>query len=246
MGQDFSNWSARTLCLLVSMLFGILVCARTVSRHLRRMGYRLIRPVPTIASPDPRYQEKLIQLEALKEQARRGEIILLFEDEIDIHLLPGVTRCWTKQGQQKKVPTPGKNQKRYGFGAVSYLSGALHFLVSAHKDSASFCALVRQILRACASDARRIVLVVDNFGIHSSQITQKELAVNKDRLSVFYLPSYSPHLNLIERVWKQVRHKVTHNHLFESIEAAVRAVHRYVYYLNWKPSAVLSIISSPQ
>ena len=246
MGQDFSTWTTRTLRLLIGLAFGILVCARTIGRHLRRMGYRLIRPVLRIASPDPYYLQKAAQLEELKEQARRGEIILLFEDEFDIHLLPGVTRCWTKQGQQKKVPTPGKNAKRYGFGAVSFLTGALDFLVSEHKDSASFCALVRLILKARAGDPRRIVLVMDNFGIHSSQITQEELALHKDRLSVFFLPSYSPQLNLIERLWKQVRHKVTHNHLFESIEATVRAVCRYIYYLKWTPTAVQSIISSPQ
>lgn len=244
MGQDFSTWSTRTLCLFAVLAFGITVCARTIGRHLRRMGYRLIRPVLTIASPDPCYQEKVAHLAHLKEQARRGEIILLFEDEIDIHLLPGVTRCWTKQGQQKKVPTPGKNQKRYGFGAVNFLTGAFHFLVSEHKNSAGFCALARLILKAYTDDPRPIVLVVDNFGIHSSQITQKELGLYKDRLNVFFLPSYSPHLNLIERLWKQVRHKVTHNHLFESIEATVRAVHRYVYYLKWKPSEVISIIGN--
>jgi hypothetical protein len=116
MGQDFSTWTTRTLRLLVLLAFGITVCARTISRHLRRMGYRLIRPVLTIASPDPGYQEKAAQLERLKEQARRGEIILLFEDEIDIHLLPGVTRCWTKQGQQKKVPTPARTRSSMASG----------------------------------------------------------------------------------------------------------------------------------
>lgn len=116
--------------------------------------------------------------------------------------------------------------------------------MSAHKNSAGFCDLVRLILRAYAGDPRRIVLVIDNFGIHSSQITQKELALHKDRLNVFFLPSYSPHLNLIERLWKQVRHNVTHNHLFDSIEATVQAVHRYIHYLKWKPSAVLSIIGN--
>ncbi len=76
-----------------------------------------MRPVLSINGPDPQYALKVAQLQTLKEQAQRGEIILLFEDEVDLTLLPGVIGCWTKRGQQRRVPTPGKSQKRYGLDA---------------------------------------------------------------------------------------------------------------------------------
>ena len=40
-------------------------------------------------------------------------------------MLPGVIGCWTKRGQQRKVPTPGRSQKRYGFGAVNWASSEM-------------------------------------------------------------------------------------------------------------------------
>ena len=49
--------------------------------HLRDLGFRIVRPVLSINSPDPDYEVKVERLEELKAQAREGEIILLFEDE---------------------------------------------------------------------------------------------------------------------------------------------------------------------
>ena len=175
--------------MFVLSLFGVLLSARTLLRELRRLGFRLIRPVLSIASPDPDYSVKLAQLNELKDQARRGEIVLLFEDEVDLHLLPGVTRCWTLRGQQYKVMTPGQNKKRYGFGTVDFVTGQIVFLASEHKESATFCELVKLVLKQYASESRPIVLVLDNYRIHSSKITLGGLAPFKDRLSAFFLPT---------------------------------------------------------
>lgn len=245
-GQDFSTWCARTLGLFLLAFCYVSICPRTIRRHLHRMGYRLVRPVAFVASPDPDYAAKLAQLQHWQEQARAGNVVLLYEDEVDLNLLPGVMRCWTRRGSQRKVRTPGKNVKRYGFGAVDFVSGHVELLTSEHKNSASFCLLVQAILRRYASETRRIVLVVDNYRIHSSQITQRGLAPYKDRITPLFLPTYSPHLNVIELLWKHLRRCVTHNHLFESIEALVTAVGRFINRMNSSPSQVLSVIGASQ
>ena len=41
----------------------------------------------------------------------------MFVDEVDIHLNPKIGPDWMLRGQQKTVPTPGQNQKRYLAGA---------------------------------------------------------------------------------------------------------------------------------
>jgi len=111
------------------------VCAETVRRHLRKLDYRVIRPVLSINSPDPDYETKALHLEQCQEQARQGEMILLYEDEVDLNLLPGVIRCWTQRGEQRKILTPGQNQKRYGFGAVNFITGQLTYRVGERKTA---------------------------------------------------------------------------------------------------------------
>lgn len=65
----------------------------TVRRHLHALGYAMIRPVLSISSPDQRYDEKVEKLRAHQAAAKRGEVVLLYEDEIDLHLLPGIAGC---------------------------------------------------------------------------------------------------------------------------------------------------------
>jgi putative transposase len=248
--QRFSTWTCEDLARYLADRGRVLLSAETVRRHLIDLGYRIVRPVLSIASPDPDYDAKAAALAQLKEQARQGQVTLLFEDEVDLNLLPGVIGCWTPRGQQRKVPTPGQNVKRYGFGAVNFMTGQLTHHIGERKNSDNFIQLVEQVVAAYCPGTRwsgpKVVLVIDNYIIHRSKKTAAVLAKYADRLEVMGLPTYSPKLNLIERLWKHLRRKVTHNHLFACIADLVAAVDEFLTDLDSRRSEVLSVIGNPQ
>lgn len=249
-GYSFSSWTCADLLReLVKKGFEA-VSGETIRVHLHALGYRVRRPVLSIVSPDPDYQKKVKKLEKYQKQARNGEILLYYQDEIDLNLLPGIVRCWTLQGVQRKVPTPGVNQKQYGFGAVNYVSGQTMHRIEERKNSAGFCAFIEQFMQTVTQahdyHGQKIVLVVDNFIIHHSRKTQEFLAKYADQLLLFMLPTYAPWLNLIERLWKHLRRKVTHNHLFASITELVKAVCSFLDTLNATPQLTLSIIGATE
>lgn len=72
---------------------------------------------------------------------------MVYEDEVDIHLNPKIGADWQLRGQQKRVVTPGQNEKYYLTGAlhsstgkVSYVGGssiALSFIYQSVKTSES-------------------------------------------------------------------------------------------------------------
>jgi putative transposase len=243
-------WSCAALACHLAQKGFLQVSEETVRRHLQRLDYRIVRPVLSISSPDPQYASKAVQLQTLKEQARRGEIILLFEDEVDLNLLPGVIGCWTKRGQQRKVPTPGKNQKHYGFGAVNWISGEMIYHLGDHKNSDHFCALVEQIIATlCPGEpwaGPPIVLVVDNYIIHHSKKTTQLLQRYAQRLSVVALPTYAPKLNPVELIWRYLRRIVTHNHLYATMAELLEAVGRFFQNLITCPMHVLSLIGNSE
>lgn len=49
-------------------------------------------------------------------------------------------------------------------------------------------------------------------------------------------------LNVIELLWKYLRRKVAHNHLFESVAALTTAVETFFTELDRQPATVLSVI----
>lgn len=245
-GYSFSTWTCADLLRELIRKGFEAVSGETIRAHLHVLGYRVRRPVLSIASPDPEYQQKAKKLEKYQKQAKNGEILLYYQDEIDLNLLPGIMRCWTLQGVQRKIPTPGVNQKQYGFGAVNYVSGQTVHRIEEHKNSTGFCAFIEQFMQTVTQAPdyhdQKIVLVVDNFIIHRSQKTRQFLEKYADRLLLFMLPTYSPWLNLIERLWKHLRRKVTHNHLFANIAELVKAVCSFLEVLNTTPKLILSVI----
>ena len=245
-GHLFSVWTCGDLARYLVQKGHLQVVAETIRRHLWTLGFRIVRPVLSISSPDPDYEAKVGYLAQLKAQARRGEIILLYEDEVDLNLLPGIIGCWTLRGKQRRIRTPGQNQKRYGFGTVNFVTGQITWLIGERKNSDHFCALVEQVVEQyCPGETwqgPKVALVVDNYIIHRSKKTNAVLARYADRLTVVALPTYSPKLNPIELLWKYLRRKVTHNHLFDSIGALVEAVETFFIRLSSHPAEVLSVI----
>jgi hypothetical protein len=51
--------------------------------------------------------------------------MMVFADELDIHLLPKVGAAWMPQGTQAEVMTPGKNEKHSLAGALHLATGKL-------------------------------------------------------------------------------------------------------------------------
>jgi putative transposase len=64
------------------------------------------------------------------------------------------------------------------------------------------------------------------------------------RLVLLYLPTYSPWLNPIERLWRQFRRDVTHCELFETVKALLAAARDFFDRCNEQPDRVSSIIGS--
>lgn len=105
-GYSFSSWTCADLLHELIRKGFEAVSSETIRAHLHTLGYRVRRPVLSIASPDPEYRQKVKSLKKYQKQAKNGEILLYYQDEIDLNLLPGIMRCWTLEGAQRKCPHP--------------------------------------------------------------------------------------------------------------------------------------------
>jgi putative transposase len=238
----FSTWTTELLALALKDQTGLVVSESCIRRTLHRQGYSVQRPVLSVSSPDPEYEQKCARLSELQQRALAGEIDLYYEDEVDLALLPGVMRCWSKQGQQRKIETPRQNKKQYGAGLIQWVSGKLYWATSEHKDNALFRSVLTQLAPADApKPTRKIYVVVDNYRIHFAKPVQAWLLAHQDEVELVCLPTYSPKLNPVERFWKQLRRQVTHNHFFQTMERLMDAVLSFFHDMAASPDLVRSV-----
>lgn len=160
----------------------------------------------------------------------RGQVAV-YEDEVDIHLNPKIGLNWMVRGQQKEVVTPGNNVKRYLAGALDVRTGLLTWAEGERKASALFIVLLGR-LRADYPGATVIHVILDNYRIHDSKITQAALQGFGGRIVLHFLPLYSPKENRIERVWEDLHASVTRNHTCRTIERLRVEVREYLWRRN--------------
>lgn len=100
------------------------------------------------------------------------------------------------------VPGPS-GRKRYN--VLAALNAVSHEVIRvanhSYINAESVCLLLRQL--AAAGLPRPLTLVLDNARYQRCELVQA--LARSLRIELLFLPSYSPNLNLIERVWKFVK-----------------------------------------
>lgn len=115
---------------------------------------------------------------------------MFYEDEVDIHLNPKIGADWQRRGQQKRVVTPGKNEKYYLAGALHSGTGKICLVGSSSKNSGLFISMLKH-LKSTYRRAKTITLIVDNYIINKSRETLRWLKMNPKFIFVYQLV-YSP------------------------------------------------------
>jgi transposase len=191
-------------------------------------GVRHGRPKPTVGCPwhKARKTRRLNELQRLRDQCPPKEVVV-FVDEVDIHLNPKIGPDWMLRGQQKEVPTPGKNQKRHIAGALNHRTGRLDWVEGSSKASGLLIALVDHLLSVYRGK-RVIHVILDNSRIHSSQLVEAAARRWGAKVVRHFLPPYCPDHNKIERLWKDLHDNVTRNHTCPDMEHLMATVRRYL------------------
>jgi transposase len=227
-GYQRPTWTQELLTLVTAEQTGIQVRTTTMCRLLARLDVRHGRPKPTVSCPWPKACKTrcLNRIIRLRDNLPSDEVVL-YEDEVDIHLNPKIGNDWMLRGQQKEVLTPGQNQKRYLAGAFNPGTGRLFWVEGLRKTGALFIDLVDS-LRQTYRTKRCLHLVLDNFKIHSSKAVAAAQLRWGDHVQLHFLPPYCPDHNRIERIWKDLHDNVTRNHTCLSMDELMNRVTDYL------------------
>jgi hypothetical protein len=186
--------------------------------------------------------------------------VLLSQDEARFPLVPTLRTTLGVKGHRPTVGTWDNKDQVYCFAALQVVTGQLttRLLEQPARSKAktgqskpqrlqvAFAAHLQDIARAYpASRYPAVVITIDNAPWHRGALMEQVLA-SHPHLRVKRLPSYSPQLNLIERFWRVLRRRATHNRLFTSMAGLRTTLRNNVCYYQSMRQKVLSLIESPR
>lgn len=143
-------------------------------------------------------------LKPLMDRATGGEISLLFLDAS--HFVMGCDFLGYIYGRVRRFVKTFSGRKRYNvLGALDFISKKVTMVTNdSYITAREVCEIFRKIAEVYAG--KTVFVVLDNAKYQKCNIT-RELAEHLG-IKLVFIPSYSPNLNLIERLWKLVKGKL--------------------------------------
>lgn len=179
------------------------------------------------------------------------------QDEARFPMVPTLAATLGVKGHRPVVGTWDCKHLLYVFAVVNLASAAVHAnLVDSPKDATrttgksktrrlqeAFAVHLRHVGRMYPADRhQRVVLLIDNAPWHAGEPVQQALADNP-HLELKRLPSYSPQLNPIERFWKVLRRRATHNRLFDTLADLRRSLRNSLSYFQTVRERVKTLLN---
>jgi transposase len=227
-GWKRPTWTREMLVETLAHRTGVRIHVTTMSRALALIKARRARPRPVVQCPWSKSARER-RLEAIRHVLKhlpRGHLAF-YEDEVDVHLNPKIGLDWMGYAQQKKAITPGKNVKRYLAGALDIRTGLVYWVDGERKNSDLFVRLLHYLSKTNPT-AKVIHIVLDNYRIHDSKLTQMAVANFGGHVQLHFLPPYCPNDNKIERIWEDLHANVTRNHICSDIDTLMQNVVEYL------------------
>jgi transposase len=175
------------------------------------------------AKADPEKQKEFLEQEIQPRlrEAQAGKREVLFVDAAHFVLAPFLGFLWSVVRVFTRSEAPSGRQR---FNVLGALNAITHELVTVTNDAyitaVSVCELLEKIAKLYAG--RPISIFLDNARYQKcALVKEKAKSLN---IELCFLPSYSPNLNLIERVWKFVKKKCLYSKYYEKFPAFKAAI----------------------
>lgn len=174
------------------------------------------------------YRHKLAILGELETLSETNLIDLYYSDESRVSLEPSIPYGWQFPDEEVFMPTDKGN----GLNCFALLKRNNQCLIETSSETLTSQFIFEQFENLSVRLRKLTVVVLDNARIHTSGIIKERKKVWQQRgLYIFYLPRYSPHLNIVETLWRKLKYEwltpsdyQSKENLFYQTKSALKAV----------------------
>ncbi len=138
----------------------------------------------------------------------------MFQDEAGFGRINKPKYCWSEKGIRPTVPCHHIREYRYAYGAIEPLTGESCFLVMPYCNTDCMNIFLQELSEKYSNDI--IVLACDGAAWHKAK------ALNiPSNIKLFFIPPYTPEMNPIEQIWKEIRKRGFKNEVFRTLDKVI-------------------------
>lgn len=138
----------------------------------------------------------------------------MFQDEAGFGRINKPKYCWCEKGIRPSVPCHHIREYRYVYGAVEPRTGEGCFCVLPYCNTDCMNVFLEELSEAYPRD--KIILVCDGAAWHKS----KGLNI-PENIEMASIPPYTPEMNPIEQIWKEIRKRGFKNEVFKTLDKVI-------------------------
>jgi transposase len=223
-GFTGGSWNAKKVRQLILDKFKKKLSKKYIPELLRRLGLSFKKAKIQVRGRNEVLRDQWLELvwPKIVETAELQGGHILFGDSAHFSIFGTAGYSWAPRNAECIVESTGSKKGLHVIGAINYGNSNTHAMILEEMvDADAFICFLKLVL----SETRKpIHLIIDNAGYHKSKTVREFQKSNSARLTLHYLPPYSPDYNPIEGLWKKIKAETTHNVYFESVEALKSAL----------------------
>lgn len=188
-----------------------------VTKLLHRLGFSYKKPKIVPGKTDAKRQMRFLAAYRRLKSTMEKTDHLYFVDATHPQHNTRPSYGWILKGKvhDKIVKTTSGRQRLNLHGALNLKT---HHAIVLSEKTINATSVIRLGMRLLTKHkAGKIYIILDNAKYYHAKIVKK-WREKHGRIKFIFLPSYSPNLNLIERLWRFFHQKVTWNRYFENFE----------------------------
>jgi len=203
----FVLWTREAVQRLIARRYGVTVALKTVGNYLRRWG---LTPQKPVRQAYERCSEKVRQwldeeYPAIAKRAKKQGGEIYWGDQMGLSSEHFAGRSYSPKGQTPTITTTGRRFSCSMMSAVTN-TGKLSFSILKGRFNAGV--LIEFLGRLIRHSKKKVFLILDGHPCHKAKKVKAWLADRVDRIELYFLPGYSPHLNPDEYLNQDVKQTV--------------------------------------
>ena len=201
------------ICCYVQATYSVVFTVSGMTKWLHRHKFSYKKPKETPAKADPVQQEAFLKTYSTLLNTLPEDEPIEFGDGVHPTMATKVASGWIRTGVTKPIATTASRTRMNLFGSINLES--MQVTIGAYETIDSLAMSKHfEALRQKYPKAPKIHLILDQGPYNKSNKTKE--AAKKNGIVLHYLPTYSPNLNAIERLWKVMNEYVRDNQFFQS------------------------------